>query len=176
MFQIFFKTKQSFEGMFPDERVILLSRRHKIFFYLQIFFFLLLGLLSFIAVIIMNPNEKILDFILFLVSVFISILWLILFVNLMMYSLTTFIVTNKRVIKIEELGLFNYEINELPLSKIQDVSANISGILGNFLNFGDITIQTAGTEGKFVVPYLPKPLKIKNEILNVIKNSQGNAL
>jgi hypothetical protein len=172
MFQVFFYSNKTFDGMFPDEKSVFLVRRHKLFFYLPIVLFFILALLPFIFVSFINLDfyQKFQDLILFLEIVYLSILWLGLFLNLMLYSLTTLIITNKRIIRIEERGLFNYDRAELELNKIQDISVNISGILGNFLNFGDISIQSAGTENKFNIYFVSNPLKLKDVILK-LKNS-----
>lgn len=167
MFELFLFSNKTFEGKLPEEQVLFLRRQHKIFFYLPILLFVFLALIVIFLVSFLNEEvyQKFSNLILFLELVYFSILWLMLFLDLMVYSLTTLIITNKRIIKIEEKGLFNYERSELELDKIQDVNINVSGILGNFLNFGDILIQTAGAENKFKFSNLPSPLKIKTIIL-----------
>lgn len=178
MFQVFLFSSQSFEGILPGEKVLILKRKHKIFFYLPIFLFLFLSFLITFLVSFINPNlyQKFSDLILFLEFVLFSIFWQILFFDLMTYSLTTFIVTNKRIIKIEQKGLFNYNRSDLELDKIQDITVNISGLLGNFLNFGDILIQTASAENKFNIYSLPNPLKIKNDILKIKNDVKNNSI
>lgn len=173
MFRIFLFSNKTFDGILSDEKVILLARKHRFFFYLPIFLFIFLVslplfLLNFLVD--FTIYQKFHNLVWFLITIYISILWLTLFFNLMIYSLTTLIVTNKRIIKIEERGLFNYDRAEIELNKIQDIQVNISGLLGNFLNFGQISIQSAGTEIKFNFDLLPSPLKIKDEILKA-KNS-----
>ncbi|MGB9609114.1 MAG: PH domain-containing protein [Minisyncoccia bacterium] len=169
MFQIFFYSNKTFDGMLAGEKSIFLIRRHKLFFFLPILLFVFLAFLIFVFVSYLPQDiyQKFSDLILFLEIVCFSILWLGLFLNLMLYSLTTLILTNQRIIKIEEKGLFNYERSELELNKIQDISVNLSGLLGNFLNFGEILIQTAAAENKFKISFLPNPLMIKSKILEV---------
>jgi membrane protein YdbS with pleckstrin-like domain len=170
MFQIFFKSNNSFEGILQEEKTILVLRKHPLFFYLPIFFFFFLILLVFAIIQFFSSSDFFIKFsslIWFLYAVFCSILWLALFINLMIYSLSVLILTNKRLIQIETKGLFNYERNDLELFRIQDVSIEIRGILASFLNFGDILVQTAGTEVKFYFSSLPNPLKIKEDIFKI---------
>jgi len=87
----------------------------------------------------------------------------------MRYILTVTIVTNQRVIKIETKGFFNYERAEAELKRIQDVAFKIYGIFGTFLNFGNLEIQTAGTEVKFTFLQLPNPEKIKEIVIREMK-------
>lgn len=83
------------------------------------------------------------------------------------------IVTNKRVIRIEQKAFFKYETAETSLEKIQDISVKIEGLFATFLNFGTIEIQTAGTLVKFTFPQLPDPQKWKKIIGDLLnKKSQ----
>ncbi len=85
----------------------------------------------------------------------------------MLYILTVAVVTNKRIIRIDQKAFFIYERNEMELDKIQDISVNIQGIFATFLDFGDLQVQTAGTIVKFTFPQLPNPQKIKDIIMGL---------
>jgi len=95
-------------------------------------------------------------FILFLVG--------ILFARWVTYYLDVWIVTTKRIIDIEQHGLFNREISEFLIARVQDVTIEIPGFISTMLNFGNITIQTAG-ERSFLVRDVPKLHKAKDTIL-----------
>ena len=82
------------------------------------------------------------------------------------------IITNKRIINIEQKGLFSREISELELDKIQDVSADIIGIIPTFLGYGDIYIQTAGETEKFIFKNIPDPYGVKDLIMGLEKNNE----
>jgi len=82
----------------------------------------------------------------------------------MIYSLNTIVVTNKRVMDNQQKGLFQYALNELEREKIQDITVKINGMFASFLNYGDIEIQSAGTQNKFYFKKLPDPQKIKEII------------
>lgn len=86
----------------------------------------------------------------------------------MIYSLNTVIVTNKRVLDNQQKGFFNYVLNEVERSKIQDISVKIKGVFASILNYGDIEIQSAGTQNKFYFHTLPHPQKIKEIITTEI--------
>ncbi len=47
-----------------------------------------------------------------------------------------FVVTNERVIEIQQKGLFNREFNELDFSQIEDISSMTTGFLDTFFNVG----------------------------------------
>ncbi|MCD6550356.1 PH domain-containing protein [bacterium] len=83
----------------------------------------------------------------------------------MIYSLNTVIITNKRIIENQQLGLFKHVIKEIELKNIQDISIEILGVFAQFLNYGNIEIQSAGAIAKFNFTRLPNPQKIKNIIV-----------
>jgi hypothetical protein len=61
------------------------------------------------------------------------------------FFLSLQIVTNKRVIDIDQKGLFNREINTMPVSNIEDISFKMSGFAGTIFNYGNVILQTAGS-------------------------------
>jgi len=57
-----------------------------------------------------------------LLSAWMLILWVLLFVIWTNYFLDVLILTNKKVIDIEQKGLFSREISSFPLERIQDIT------------------------------------------------------
>jgi uncharacterized membrane protein YdbT with pleckstrin-like domain len=53
------------------------------------------------------------------------------------------------------------------LDKVQDITCSF-GVLGRIFGFGNLEIQSAGTEGKIVFDFLPNPQKLKEEIEKAI--------
>lgn len=84
----------------------------------------------------------------------------------MIYLLNTLLITNKRIIENTQAGLFRHTINELSTDKIQDISVQTFGPLAALLGYGNIEIQTAGTQAKFRFTFLPDPQKIKQTIFH----------
>ncbi|MCX6790903.1 MAG: PH domain-containing protein, partial [Candidatus Gribaldobacteria bacterium] len=82
------------------------------------------------------------------------------------YSLNTVVVTNQRIIENHQQGLFKHIENEMRLDKVQDVTVTINGVLANLLNFGDLFIQSAGTQNEFNFKTLPHPEDIKTIVMN----------
>jgi len=74
------------------------------------------------------------------------------------------LLTNKRVVDIEQKGMFSREVSTLRLDRIQDITVGVHGLIQTFLNFGEIHVQTAGQEREFVVRGLKNPHKLKNAI------------
>ncbi|MDD5145746.1 MAG: PH domain-containing protein [Candidatus Pacebacteria bacterium] len=162
-----FKSSNSFRNQQPGETTVFVSRRHWIVLLGPVvFFILLMALPSVVNHFISSQSWYSLfsGLFEFLTRVYFLILWILLFYNIMLFSLNTVVVTNKRVIENQQKGFFKYTLNEVYLDKIQDISVNISGVFSTLLSYGDIEIQSAGTQNKFYFRTLPHPQKIKKII------------
>ncbi len=80
------------------------------------------------------------------------------------YYLDMWIVTEKRVINIDQRGLFSREISEIPMANIQDVTVEVHGLMETLLGFGTVRIQTAG-EREFTIDDIPRLNPVKDAIL-----------
>ena len=82
-------------------------------------------------------------------------------------------VTATRIIDVERQPLFlREERREASLSMIQNVSLEISGIPGKLLNYGSVTIETAGA-GAFTFDYVKDPRAEQGEIFRRVEAFQG---
>lgn len=81
------------------------------------------------------------------------------------FYLDVLVVTDHRIINIEQKALFARETSSLHLDKIQDVSVEVFGILATFLSFGNLKIQTAGEMEEFIIKGIKDPDAIKQTIL-----------
>lgn len=162
---IFTKSKKTFENQLPDEKTIILTRKHKLVLFVP---FLIIFILSFIPFIV-RPYipESLSSIYWFLTLIYFLILWHLLFYNIMIYTLNTVTITNKRIIENQQTGFFRHKVDELEIHKIQDITIKIYGILPEMLKYGDLEIQTAGTMNKFVFTQLPHPKRIKNAIRRI---------
>lgn len=81
------------------------------------------------------------------------------------YYLDVWIITNKRIIDIEQKGLFNRKISEFSIDRVQDVSIQVHGIIETLLKFGSIKVDTAG-HSEFVIEDVPDLYRAKDAILH----------
>lgn len=100
----------------------------------------------------------------FSLSLYIMILIIFMFLIWMDFYLDMWIITSKRIIDIEQRGLFSREISEIPLVHIQDITLEVRGIVRTFLKFGTIRLQTAG-EREFAIRDIPHLYEVKDLIL-----------
>ena len=101
----------------------------------------------------------------FLVATWVLLIWIKLFGVWTDYYLDTWIVTDKRIIDIEQRGFFRRHISSFRMERIQDVTIEVNGIIATLLNFGDIHVQTAGESREFIIKGIPKPKQLKEAIL-----------
>ena len=166
----FFSSTNHFETQHPGEKVLLLTRKHWFVLVAPIVLISLLVILPFAIYFFIRNFDVYQDsseLYWFLVSVYFLFVWNFAFYTILIYVLNTIIVTNERVIENEQLGLFNHNVSEIPIEKVQDISVHIVGVIPTFLNFGNIDIQSAGSTKKFEFTNLPNPKKIKDLIIRL---------
>lgn len=100
----------------------------------------------------------------FLLSLYMMSLIIFLFFIWTDYYLDMWVVTNERIIDVEQHGLFSREVSEVPVSRVQDITIEIHGFFETILKFGTIRIQTAG-EREFVIHNVPNLYEAKEAIL-----------
>ncbi len=118
-------------------------------------------------------DERILYFFL---SFLLLIFWLSASVIWIDYYLDVWIITNKRVVNVEQKGLFMREVSELHYNKIQDITTEVHGFIPTILHYGDVYVQTAGTQPRFLFHNVPDPYKIKDRLAQLQKSMRKKDL
>ncbi len=86
-----------------------------------------------------------------------------------------YIVTTQRVIRIEQNSLFNRQISEAEIGRIQEISTEIKGPIHTMLNFGTVKIQTASTSGQIDLQDVVDPYDIQQQIVQVQRQIAAHA-
>ena len=95
-------------------------------------------------------------------------IWLFLFSEFVDYYLDVWIVTNDRIVNVEQQGLFGRTISELDLYKVQDVTSEVKGMVPTFFNYGDVYIQTAGEKERFIFENVPNAHAIRKATIDLV--------
>lgn len=157
----------------PDEHVLIVARRHWFVFFRDIVGIALLFFIPFFAIPILGvfitagtPAAVIPSgFGFFFASFWALILWQMLFARWTDYYYDIWIVTNWRIVDIEQKGFFNRDTATLlNLDKVQDVATRLNSVIGNLLGFGDIQVQTAAAHREFVFKEASRPIEIEKTI------------
>lgn len=79
----------------------------------------------------------------FVYLAFIGVLILYFIYSWVVYYFDVFVITDQRVIDIQQTGIFRRSVVEAPMSRIQDVTYNIAGFFATLFNYGRVTVRTA---------------------------------
>ncbi len=111
-------------------------------------------------------------FVLLLGSAYYIFIWLFFFFSFIDYYLDVWIITNERIIDVQQKGFFSRVIAEQRLYRIQDVASEVHGFFPTVLKYGEVHIQTAGTRQRFLFHEIPNPEKVRNTIIKLAEKSK----
>lgn len=158
----------------PDEKIIAVYRRHLAVLILEIApisIFLLMIIAGAFLWLVFSPEEwsGLTPPVLFVVVFFLHLFWIALFITLADFFLDVWVLTDQRIIAVEQKGLFSRTVSECALSKIQDTSVDTRGFLATVLRFGDLTVRTASEHQDFIFKHMPGPMVVSEEIARIAK-------
>jgi membrane protein YdbS with pleckstrin-like domain len=162
----------------PGEQVIRIVHRHPFYAIVTGIAFILIGLFPVIAYFIVVAvgsfviSSAIFYLLLLGYGFWVMFTWIAFFVFWTDYFFDTWIITNKRIIDMEQKGLFVRDVATVRLEHIQDVRNVTTGIIQTFLDISTIHIQTAGARVEFIIRDAAHP----DQIRHIILNAQAQAL
>ncbi len=112
----------------------------------------------------------------FCISFFGLVLWMRFFYLWSDTWLDVWIITNKRVVVIEQLGFFKREVANFPLDRIQDVTYIVRGVIATWFHYGDVRIQTASITEHLVMEQVPRPDLVKQWIVEASAQARATLL
>ena len=174
-------SKNHFPNQKPDEFIIMFLRRHWIVvlkIFAIAFVLAILPIIIYLSVLsYMNMTEIFKGLFVLGTSAFYLFVILYSFTNFIDYYLDVWIVTNKRVVNIEQHGLFSRTVSEKELNRMQDISANMTGFWQTLLHYGNVQIQTAGEDQHFMFKQIPFPDEVSRLVSNLVSEyKSGNKM
>lgn len=167
----------------PNEHVIASLRKHPISLMGIIFATALLFLvypsayfLAQASGVVLEPGSPFFSVLVLVGSAFFLYAWLFLYQAFLDYYLDIWVITNFRILNIEQTGLFSRRISEIRLYRIQDATATVSGALHTLLNYGKVEIQSAGENPHFVFEDIPDPNGVTKTILHLAEEDRKSAV
>jgi uncharacterized membrane protein YdbT with pleckstrin-like domain len=157
----------------PEEQILAEVRKHWFVFFAYGFFLVLAAILPVAGFGVLEhflrdflPADNNFEILVaFTYSLWLLALWASFFVQWTNYYLDVWYITDKRIIDIDQKGLFYREVSNLRFDKIQDVTIEVRGLIATFLDFGDIRVQTASENSKdFFMSHAARPDKIRKLI------------
>ena len=165
-----------FPGQRPNEEVQLCIRTHwlqraKIFMSFLLIGIILPGVIFYFLSGIDLPKE--IQLIIYLVTIFYLLLvWIMTFIEFIKSEFTVVLATNERIVNIVEKSIFDREIAETNLDRIQEVAGHTSGFLRTSFDIGYLEIQTAGSDLPLLMRFIKSPQLTARKVLDIQKTSQ----
>jgi len=163
----------------PTEVTILRLRRHPFVFLIEISLFIFLMIVPVVVIFLINAtnihlpdNGFIPELVILLLSVYYLYLSLFIFNDFFLFFLDRWIVTNKHIIDIEQKTMFHRMIAKQELDRVQDVTAETNGIIGTFLDYGDVHVQTAGTMERSIFHDVAHPHFVADTIIKALDQTK----
>ena len=158
----------------PDEKIIAVYRRHPVTLIFEIAPLVLFALVIiagalFGGVFIPAKFSVLYPLILFLAVFFLHLFWIAVFIMLADFFLDVWILTDQRIIAVEQKSLFSRVVSECSLSKIQDTSIEIHGFIPTILHYGNLTVRTASEHEDFIFKNVARPNSVSEEIARTAK-------
>ncbi|HBV57918.1 MAG TPA: hypothetical protein DEB73_01475 [Candidatus Magasanikbacteria bacterium] len=156
-------------NLLENEKVILVLRRYGLTYFWH-------GLLIFILIVV----PFFFMFWLFshdwwgitLFSAALALALLLLVRTMYFWHRNAFVITNKKVIDIYQVGSLEKTVTEVHLDKIHNVSYKIKGVCPTIFRYGKIKIQTIGGETDLEFDRVKNPAKAQATISAVLQNWQ----
>jgi uncharacterized membrane protein YdbT with pleckstrin-like domain len=162
-----------FETQGDDEAAILVLRAHPITQVPWVFTALIILILPFFFNVFLTnylstPQTMFLNFFWY------GFLFSFIFVNILNYIFNVGIITNFRVIDVDFTNILYKEVTDTVLDKIQDVTVKTAGFVASLFNYGNLFIQTAGTEANIEFINIPNPTEAATAINNLMEINRGH--
>lgn len=162
-----------FENQQENEKILLFLRRHFITNISWIFIAIILTLIPVLIPFLfplLNLNIS------FVPTGLITISFLFYYLAIFSYALVSFmtwfynifIVTEQRVVDIDYSNTVIHNVAETKMSHIQDVNYTQVGFISSIFNYGNVFVQTAGSEVNFEAMSAPNPREATKIIANLI--------
>lgn len=150
------------------EKVILILRAHPFtqiyWLFNSLFIILFLIILDLIFPTFLSLRQMIFINI-FVFLLVLSYVWF----NFLKWYFNVGILTNQRVIDIDFENVIYREITEVKLDKITDVTSKSGGVFESFFDYGDVFVQTPGTEQNIEFLNIPNP----SDVIRMIDDLAG---
>lgn len=111
----------------------------------------------------------------FIVGVYWLFVWMGAFGVFTNYFLDQWIITNERIIDINQVSFWNRDISSLFFDRVENVETELHGLFTTLFHVGTVSVESAGAEvGRVRMNGLPNPSRVRDIILaEVAKRHQA---
>ncbi len=161
-------------GPLPGEKVVTILHRDIFIVLKRILLFIVLLALPVALLFMLNRlfpalNQGLIvwPIIVMSASAYLLFIWLLFFFSIIDYLLDVWIITDQRIIDIRQSGFFSRTISELRLSRIQDITSDVSGVWATIFKYGNLKVQTAAQEEKFHFEEVGHPERVRDLLIRL---------
>jgi uncharacterized membrane protein YdbT with pleckstrin-like domain len=86
------------------------------------------------------------------------------------WSHTLFVITDHRVIDIDQRGVFDRVVTESNFDQIDEVSYRMHGIMSTLFRYGTVTLALHGTNTDLMFQHIRNPARVQN-LLNDLRKT-----
>lgn len=160
----------------PTEQLIAIFRKHPFFIWIAIAKYIFLALLPILVIPFISPMISLQGYGSVLYFSYLIILWVMFFVEWTDFMLDTWILTDERLIDVEQVSLFSRKVSTLSLDRIQDITTTEAGFLETLLGIGVVLVQTAGESQEFRIYGVKDPNQVKDLIQKAYRQGRQDIL
>ena len=159
-----------FPGQRKDEEILMILNKHWYTIVMPLVKGVAIILFSFVIPIWVGFMGTIFSY---AIGAIIYYLWIIFWIAYILYEYyqwhrDKFIITDHRIIDIDQRGLFTRRVSEIELDRIQNVTYAVAGFFQTLFNFGTVTIQSAGNND-LTLKQIADPATHQREITTLVK-------
>jgi len=157
----------------PGEKVIFSIRRHPFSFFSSIVILSVMGLVPIVLMILIvsisstELSTTMQGWIAAAAGTYYLFFITLALVFWMDYYYDLYVITESHLLDIDQTSLLSRRIAHISLVRVQDVTTRVTGFWGNLLDFGPITVQTAGHEEDIVFDDVPHPHDVAARIMKL---------
>lgn len=102
-----------------------------------------------------------------LVTILTIISGLIFLIGYIIFRGNILVFTNIHLVQVERLALFQRRVSQLSFLRVEDVTGRKTGILQTIFDYGNVEVQSAGEQEKFIFRNAPHPELLADEALQI---------
>lgn len=154
-----------------NETIIMILRRHWIILVFKAFYICILIISSIVIMAFQDAITSLIDVRLFWATLCLYWISFILFIFLswVNHELDLFVVTNERVIGVDQTGALSRNVTECSLDRVQEVRSTVSGIFPTIFWYGEVHLTTASETSNMTIEYAPHPVDSVRKINTIIQ-------
>ncbi len=167
------KMHKLFESQLDNERVYLVLREHPILLFSKlgfICFLALMGIAGYFGYTYLGSSlwgDTFTKFLQYLFSLYYLGLTLGALLVFIFYYLSLQIITDIRMVDVDQHALFGRKVTEIQIENIEEVTSHTTGFIATVFNYGNVLVQTSGSLAEFEFNHVAHPEHVKKLILDL---------